>query len=169
MEGTKLDLKRAQIDGDNYGPSDVYTDKVECVPFALAALIIMYVEDEKGGPNKLKESIEWRMRSALEDKDEFSRDSSKLWATAEERILQLYKWWTVERPKLMNRESELLEKWSKSRGLEDTSDLENRLNAPDTPRSRELFEAHTDLGERIRAEMQEFCHGVIDIREFLWT
>lgn len=178
MKGTKLNLKRAVVEGDDYGPSEEYTDKVECVPMALAALLIMYVEDEHDGPEKLQEHIEWRMKDLVEATDEFGKGNHQMWIAAEEQMLRLYRWWTKERPQLMKREAELLHQWSAAKHgkemlepgeMDFAKDLEARLNAPDTPRSRELFQAHTDLKERIRAEMQEFCHGVVDIREYLWT
>jgi hypothetical protein len=178
MKGANLDLKRAVVEGDNYGPSDEWTDKVECVPLALAALIVMFVEDEHNGPEKLQEHIDWRMKDCVESSDEFGKGSHQMWIAAEEQILQLYNWWIKDRPRLVKREAELLHAWSEAKHgkemlepgeLDFAQDLERRLNAPDTPRSRELFEAHTDIKERIRAEMQEFCHGVIEVRDFLWT
>lgn len=179
MEGAQVDLKRAVVEGDLYGPSDEWTDKVECVPLALAALLVMFVEDEHSGLEKFEQHIEWRI-AEYKNTDKCMRPNDLMWISYEVKVAQLYRWWTEDRPKLMQREQELLHAWSVAKhgdndlepgeSEEDfAKDLEARLNAPDTPRSRELFQAHTDLKERIRKEMQEFCLGVVEVRESLWT
>ena len=168
MKGTKLDLKRAAIEGDTYRANEEYTDKVECVPMALGALIVMFVEDEHDGPEKLEEHINWRIQDAANSTDKITRGSQTAWIAAEERILQLYNWWTKTRPELMKREKDLLHQWADSKCIGDRDFLDS-LNAPDTPDTQRLFEAHSDLKDRIRAEMQEFCHGVVEVREYMWT
>lgn len=173
MKGNLLDLNRAAVKDDPFRVSNDYTDKCDAVPIALAALLVMFVEDEHGGASEFQKRIDERINPPADLKlfDEACNDpdmkiAEQAWIAAEIKILQLYRWWTETRPELMRREEKLLRAWSKSKNLD--RGIAN-LNTPDTAKSKRLFEAHGDLQDRIRAEMQLFCLGVIEVREYLWT
>jgi hypothetical protein len=66
--------------------------------------------------------------------------------------LAIYQWWKTQRPADRQREEETLMAWHGA-----------------SPRTDELFEAHTALEAANDARDQEMLHGLIDIRRSLWT
>jgi hypothetical protein len=168
MKGFKLDLRRAAVNTDDDGPSKDWTDVVECVPMALAALLIVYVEDERGGAEKFQSDIDYRI-AGLKD-DDTMKYNDQAWIAAEIKMMQLYKWWTDRRLALNKRSCELNKAYNAEVfGDNIPKDFEERLNPPETPMGTLLMRARIAVDDLLRAETQEFCEGVVEVREYMWT
>ncbi len=153
-----IDIRSAIVDKSVETLGDNYTDVVEGMLYANAAMLIDFVENERGGIDKVKD-ISWLLKNG--------DDSSIIQASTDLEIARLYCWWKERRIWLLAKKAKLLTLWSHFKHLNDEG--LTMLNEPDSPDAKEAWDAMSDIENLYELECEDFLVSLMKIRGRLWT
>lgn len=115
---------------------------------AMVALLRRYVEFEEGGADKLRKWSDELIRHVNDDAHAFERDALKRQANNQYSILEVYQWFTVDKPKLRKQIKDL---------------------HPQKPMSKDTYDQIAKLENEIDTKTTEMLIRLVELRQTLWT
>jgi len=163
---TTLDLTKAFVAPELEEMGTEYTDVVEGMLYANAAMLIYFVEEERGGVDKI-EDVQWLIEK--DDKDNPVSVGNIIQANNDIEIVRLYKWWKYRRIELLAKKNQILTAWSHFKCFNRKEGFVEAFNSPDSEQAKDAWDRLGEIDALYELECDDFLNSLIRIRRCLWT
>ena len=104
-------------------------------------------------------------------------NSDKYHKNAKKWFDEIYKYWKIERPKLIEDCDNLLMEWSKhykfwweeSNEIDENGEKYFEYKSEENEEAEELFKQHSELEQEIEKLDKKYLKKIIDLKDYMWT